>query len=121
MERTGALMSETILKYENISKEFVSKNGRFEVIGNVDMEIGENEFVVFLGPGQCGKTTLINIIAGLEKATTGKVYVRGREVTKPGPDRGVVYQKTALFPWLTVMGNVEFGLRMAGIPKAQHR
>ena len=114
-------MSETILKYENISKEFVSKNGRFEVIGNVDMEIGENEFVVFLGPGQCGKTTLINIIAGLEKATTGKVYVRGREVTKPGPDRGVVYQKTALFPWLTVMGNVEFGLRMAGIPKAQSR
>jgi NitT/TauT family transport system ATP-binding protein/sulfonate transport system ATP-binding protein len=115
------MMSYAILRYENISKEFISKNGTVRVIDRVDLEIAENEFVVFLGPGQCGKTTLINIIAGLEKPTTGSVYVRGRTVTEPGPDRGVVYQKTALFPWLTVMGNVEFGLKMAGMPKEKRR
>lgn len=107
----------TILSFESVSKRFDTKTGTVEVVGNVNLSIQEHEFVVLLGPGQCGKTTLLNIAAGLDFPSSGRVLIRGEAVTKPGPDRGVVYQKTALFPWLTVMGNVDFGLRMAGVPK----
>lgn len=71
------------------------------------------------GPGQCGKTTLINVLSGLEQPTKGEVYVNGKLVTGPDPDLGVVYQTTALFPWLTVMGNVAFGPESRGMPKKE--
>ena len=81
----------------------------------------ENEFIALFGPGQCGKSTIINMLAGLEPVTTGTITVNGNPVLRPGPERGVVFQNISLFPWLTTMGNVEYGLRMAGVPKKERR
>lgn len=81
----------------------------------------ENEFICLFGPGQCGKTTLINLIAGFEMPTAGTITVNGDPVTGPGPDRGVVFQNIVVFPWLTTMGNVEYGLKMVGIPKKERQ
>lgn len=110
-----------IIVCENLQKSFETERGKVDVIGNVNLKIAENELVVLFGPGQCGKTTLINCMAGLEKATAGQVTVGGKKVEGPGPDRGVVYQTTALFPWLTVMGNVEYGPKSRGVPKKERR
>lgn len=106
---------------ENVSKTFRSDDERIDVIQKLDLRIKENEFVVLFGHGQCGKTTLLNIIAGLERPSTGEVRVNDAPVTGPDPDCGMVYQTTALFPWLTVMGNVEFGPRVRGVPKKERR
>jgi len=114
MERTG-----DIIRCQGISKTFLDEESGEEnrVIDNIDFNVKENEFVVLFGPGQCGKTTLINLIAGLDTPTEGRVFVGDKAVTKPGPDRGVVYQSIALFPWMTVMGNVVFGPEVNGMPK----
>ena len=106
---------------QEVSKTFSGAEGDYEVIRNLDLTVRENEFVVILGPGQCGKTTLLNLIAGLEKKTSGTIIVDGKEVIEPNPSSGMVYQTTALFPWLTVMGNVEFGPKMAGMSKQERR
>ena len=110
-----------VIVCENLQKSFETERGKVDVIGNVNLKITENELVVLFGPGQCGKTTLINCMAGLETATAGQVTVGGKKVEGPGPDRGVVYQTTALFPWLTVMGNVEYGPKSQGVPKKERR
>jgi NitT/TauT family transport system ATP-binding protein/sulfonate transport system ATP-binding protein len=106
----------------NITKTFIQK-GRFQVpvLENVGLEVRENEFVVILGPGQSGKSTLLRIIAGLETPTTGQVYLDGREVAGPGADRGLVFQSYMLFAWRTVLGNVEMGPKLRGVPKAERR
>ena len=91
------------------------------VIRDLDLKVRKNEFVVLFGPGQCGKTTVLNVMAGLETATSGTVTVNGKEVSTPGPDRGFVYQTTALFPWYTVMQNVEYGPRARGMSKKERR
>lgn len=106
-----------ILKCENISKTFKTKHRAKEVIGGISMEVKENEFVVLFGPGQCGKTTMLNILSGLEKPTEGTVYLDKKQVLEPGPDRGVVFQSISLYPWLTVMGNVEYGPKMRKVDK----
>lgn len=121
MERTRGIKDKTIIRCENVTKEFSSGGEINKVIGGIDLEVHENEFLVLIGPGQCGKTTLINLIAGLDTPTKGNIYVNDKLVTKPGPDRGVVYQKTALFPWLTVMGNIEYGLKIRGIKRKERR
>jgi ABC-type nitrate/sulfonate/bicarbonate transport system ATPase subunit len=110
-----------VIHCDHIAKDFDSNGKVFKVIQNISLKVMENEFVVLFGPGQCGKTTLINIIAGLERPTAGTVDVNGQRVEEPGVDRGVVYQTTALFPWLTVMGNVEFGPSVRGIGKKERR
>ncbi len=92
-----------------------------EVLKDINFSIEENEFVVVFGPGQCGKTTLLNIIAGLDKPDSGEVLVKGERVTRPGPDRAMVFQNIMLFPWLTVMGNVEYSLKTRGVPKEEYR
>lgn len=117
MEHSGQLNTTICLK--DVSKTFESESKTTEVIRNINLNVKENEFVVLFGPGQCGKTTLINLIAGLEMPTKGSIVVIGKEVTMPGPERGVVYQKTALFPWLTVAGNVEYGPRVRGKSKKE--
>lgn len=119
MESNGQL--KPIIELKNVGKIYYSEHKSNEVVKNVDLNVEENEFVVLFGPGQCGKSTLINLIAGLQLPTSGEVIVDGKAVTNPGPDRGVVYQRTALFPFCTVMGNVEFGPRSRGISKAERR
>lgn len=86
-------------------------------VGDVSFTIEEGEFVAVLGPSGCGKTTILNIVAGFQRQTSGSVRVGGKDVTGPSPERGVVFQSFALFPWKTVLGNVVFGLRMRGVPR----
>ncbi len=105
----------------NLKKTFETSRGSVPVVDDVTLSVRENELLVLFGPGQCGKSTMINCMAGLESVTGGTVKVDGKLVTKPGPDRGVVYQRMALFPWLTVMGNVEYGPKVRGIPKKERR
>lgn len=114
--------SEYKIVCEKISKTFIQKGTqRVHVLQDVSVSVKENEFVVILGPGQSGKSTLLRIIAGLETPTEGKVLLDGREVTGPGPDRGLVFQSYMLFPWKTVMGNVELGLKLTGMDKKQRQ
>lgn len=120
MECHGSV-EKTMISLKGVSKTFESAGSEKQVVNEVSMEVKENEFVVLFGPGQCGKTTLINLIAGLELPTDGKVFVDESLVSGPGADRGVVYQTTALFPFCTVMGNVEFGPKSRGIDKKTRR
>ena len=106
----------------NITKIFIQKGTqRVHVLQDISLDVKSNEFVVILGPGQSGKSTLLRIIAGLETPTTGSVTLDGKEVEGPGPDRGLVFQSYMLFPWKTVLGNVELGPKLRGIPKKQRR
>ena len=120
MEQNGRI-DNPIICLDHVSKRFESAGRVKEVVNDVSLEVKENEFVVLFGPGQCGKTTMINLIAGLEPASEGTVTVDRKKVEGPGADRGVVYQTTALFPFCTVMGNVEFGPKSRGIDKKTRR
>lgn len=107
------------LKIDNVKKVFESRNGEVVALNGVSLDIMENEFVTVVGPSGCGKSTLLNIIAGLSAPTSGTVYCDGEEVHGTGTDRGVVFQQYALFPWLTVRKNIEFGLNIKGIKGAE--
>lgn len=111
----------SIIVCDHVSKTFTTKTTTNHVIGDLNLTVYEKEFVVLFGPGQCGKTTALNVMAGLETATSGTVTVNGSVVTQPGPERGFVYQTLALFPWYTVMQNVEYGPRMRGMGKKERR
>ncbi|KAA0892811.1 ABC transporter ATP-binding protein [Pusillimonas sp. ANT_WB101] len=87
---------------------------------DIDLTINPGEFVALLGPSGCGKSTLLNLIAGFEKATSGTLLVNNKPVQKPGPERGVVFQEAALFPWLNVWENVAFGPKVAGKSKSEY-
>jgi NitT/TauT family transport system ATP-binding protein len=91
------------------------------VLQEITFTIEDGEFVCLVGPTGCGKSTLIHLIAGLESPTSGQVLVDGLPVTGPGKDRGVIFQESALFPWLTVAANVEFGLKVAGVPETKRK
>jgi NitT/TauT family transport system ATP-binding protein len=118
--------NETGIRISNVSKNYADNlsgsKDSYDVIKDVSLEIKEGEFHILLGPSGCGKSTLLNIIAGFISKTSGSITLDGREIKKPGRDRGVVFQNadSAIFPWLTVKGNVEFGLRMKGM-KARDR
>lgn len=103
------------LSIRNVEKKFLDQDHRVNALASVSFDVKAGEFLVLVGPSGCGKSTLLNIIAGLEKADAGEVLIDGRLVTKPGPDRALVFQDGALFPWLNVRKNVEFGLRQKGI------
>ena len=85
------------------------------------LSIGDNDFVTILGPSGCGKSTLLRMIAGLDRPTAGSIMLDGKAVTRPGPDRGMVFQSYTLFPWLTVAENIAFGLREKGMAEAQQK
>lgn len=109
------------IKVEDVSKRFITKHSDTETLSKVNIEFKPGEFICILGPSGCGKSTLLNIIAGLEQATAGRVTLNGKQVTGPGPDRVVMFQEAALFPWLNVIDNVEFGMKMAGIEPKMRR
>lgn len=109
------------LSLRHISKTFYDKKGAHPTIDDVSFDVYDNEFLVILGPGLCGKTVLLNTVAGLEQATSGQIFLNGKELYGTDPSIGMVFQKKAIFPWKTVMQNVEFGPKMRGVPKAERR
>ena len=118
MTTTSTAAGTAKISVRHVRKEF--DNG-FVGLGDVSLDVADNEFVTIVGPSGCGKSTLLNILAGLEHPSAGSALVDGRPVDGPGPERGVIFQQYALFPWLTVRQNVEFGLRTAGVGKAERR
>lgn len=112
-----------MLKVENVSAVYEDPytHATTIAIGDVSFEVPEGQFVSLLGPSGCGKTTMLNIVAGFITAASGTVTVASQEVTGPGPDRGVVFQDFALFPWMTVEANIAFGLKMRRIGRAERR
>jgi len=106
---------------EGVTKSFMSKHHKIYTLSDINLEIKKGEFICLLGPSGCGKSTLLNIIAGLVEATEGKVILNDHVVKKAGPDRAVMFQESALFPWQRVIDNVEFGMKIAGLPKEMRR
>ena len=109
------------VEIRHVSKNFPHNGVSLEVLRDVSLTIEQGEFVCLLGPSGCGKSTIIHLIAGLERPSAGQVLVGGQPVESPSPSRPVVFQEAALFPWLSVLGNVEFGLRMTGVEPRRRR
>jgi NitT/TauT family transport system ATP-binding protein len=101
------------LRFENVHVDFPTASGPMRVVDGVDLDIRQGEFVSIIGPSGCGKTTLLNMVGGFVKPTRGRVLLDDAAIEGPGPDRGVIFQEYGVFPWLTVRGNIEFGLRLA--------
>jgi NitT/TauT family transport system ATP-binding protein len=110
-----------MIEIEGVSKEFAQGERRVLALADIDLNIAEREFVAILGPSGCGKSTLLNIVAGFDHPTRGTVRVAGGTVAAPSPNRAVVFQEPALFPWLTVMDNVVFGPKIQRQPAAAYR
>jgi NitT/TauT family transport system ATP-binding protein len=105
-----------MITFDKVSKHFQPNNGPATVVlSEINISIQAGEFVCILGPSGCGKTTLLNLIAGFILPSSGQVLLEGVKILAPGPDRGVVFQDATLFPWLTVLKNVAFGLKLKGI------
>jgi NitT/TauT family transport system ATP-binding protein len=103
-----------MIEIKGVSKEFVKGERRVLAIDDFNLSIAEREFVAILGPSGCGKSTLLNMVAGFDSPTAGSVKVAGKDITSPSPQRGVVFQEPALFPWYSVMENVIFGPKTQG-------
>lgn len=100
------------IRFENVTVDFPTATGPMRVVDGVTLDIRDGEFVSIIGPSGCGKTTLMNIVGGFVKPTSGSVTLDGKIVKEPGPDRGVIFQEYGVFPWLTVRANIEFGLKL---------
>ena len=109
------------MEIRNVSKTYFNSKDYFTAIDSVSFDVHEGEFLVLLGPGRCGKTVLLNIIAGLEEKTSGSILYDGQEVTGVNSEVAMVFQKMALMPFKTVMQNVELGLKFAKMPKKERR
>jgi len=105
------------VEIRDLVKKFQTRNGEVVALNGVDLSIQDKEFVCVVGPSGCGKSTLLNMIGGLDTPTSGEILVDGKEVDGPSPKRGIVFQQYALFPWLTVEKNVQFGLKLQGMPR----
>lgn len=112
------------IRFDNVSMRYATPSGPIEVVRDMSLSIGQGEFISLVGPSGCGKTTLLNMAAGFIRPTGGKVTLDGREISGPGPDRGVMFQEYGVFPWLTVEENIAFGLNLKvnrHIPAGQKR
>ncbi|HEV7721893.1 MAG TPA: ABC transporter ATP-binding protein [Iamia sp.] len=107
------------LTLAGVGHTYAGQGGAVEALAPTDLRIDAGEFVVVVGPSGCGKTTLLRLLAGFERPTVGRIGVGDRTVTGPDPDRGFVFQRPALYPWLSVAGNVELGLRLRGVPRGE--
>jgi NitT/TauT family transport system ATP-binding protein len=103
-------------QFDRVSLEFGTPKGTLRVVEDVSYDINEGDFIAVIGPSGCGKTTMMSMLAGFQKPTTGKVLFDGQPVKGPGPERGVIFQEYGVFPWLTVKENIAFGLKL----KANH-
>jgi len=111
-------MAKVKLEIDCVSKTYTSSKGELvEALRDVNLQVKDREFVALLGPTGCGKTTLLKLVAGLIKPTTGEIRLNKNKINGPGVDRGMVLQNYTLFPWLNVWDNIEFGLRLNGMPK----
>ncbi len=109
----------TKLEAKNIVKYFNHDSHKLTALGGIDLKVEAGDFVCLVGPSGCGKSTFLRIVAGLEKPDEGQILFDGHPVSETSPERIMVFQEGALFPWLKVQDNVEFGLKMAGIPKEE--
>ncbi len=109
------------LEARDVSLEYPQPRtgGRLLALDRIDLDIGDGEFVSIVGPSGCGKTTFLSVVDGLLPATTGRILVDGVEVTRPGPDRAVVFQDASLLPWRTVLKNVLYGLECIGVARRE--
>ncbi len=105
------------LVLNGVSKQF--ENGEKPTLKKIDLEVKSGEFVCIVGASGCGKSTLLNLVAGLEQPTTGEILLDGEKVTGPGADRTVMFQEHGLYPWLSVIDNVKFGMKLAGVSKEE--
>ena len=108
-------MSEPFVEFKKLSIEYPSKDGPVHALDAIDLAFGAGDFVCIVGPSGCGKTTLLQTLAGFIAPTSGSVTLAGQVIRGPGPDRGVVFQQPALFPWMSVAQNAEFGPMVRGI------
>ncbi|MEJ6949802.1 ABC transporter ATP-binding protein [Natronospora cellulosivora (SeqCode)] len=106
------------LSIKNINKSFKQEDGqKLQVLDNINLDIKKKEFITFIGPSGCGKSTLLNLIAGLEEANSGQILLKEKKINSAANDRVMVFQEAALFPWLSVIDNVMFGLKAKKIDK----
>lgn len=112
-------MDAPMISLHGVTKNYETARGTVISLDHVDLQVGRGEFVTLVGASGCGKTTILNLMAGLLEPTGGQVLVNGNEVKGPGPDRGVIFQQYALFPWLNAIQNVAFGLQLQGIGKRE--
>lgn len=108
-----------VILARGVDHYYEGQTGWVHALSDIDLSIPREEFLCIIGPSGCGKSTFLKIVAGLVQPSTGEVLLDGRKITGPGPDRGIVFQEPALFAWRTVQGNVEFGLQMQKMPKAE--
>jgi NitT/TauT family transport system ATP-binding protein len=110
------------LSLKDVSQSFrTNGNGEMLALANIDLQVRAGEFLCIVGPSGCGKSTLLHLIAGLDHPTSGEVRTDTHVITGPGTDRILIFQELGLFPWLTVTENVEFGMRLQGLSKAERR
>ena len=109
------------LSLEHISQSYILNGKAFDAVQDVNFDVYDSEFLVILGPGYCGKTVLLNMISGLEEPVDGQIRLDGEVIHGSDSRIGMVFQKTSLLPWKTVMENVEVGPKMAGVPKEERR
>ena len=114
---TVSSASEFVIKASGVNHAYEGQNGWVQALENFEIEISRNEFLCLLGPSGCGKSSFLRIVTGLMKPLEGEVRLNGKRIEEPGLDRGIVFQEPALFPWLTALRNVAFGLEMSGMEK----
>ncbi|MBO8126483.1 MAG: ABC transporter ATP-binding protein [Firmicutes bacterium] len=111
----------SLIVFENVSKWYVDGKTRIQAVDNFNLSIEKGEFVCIVGASGCGKSTLLNMVAGFIKPSSGRILLNGEPITGIDPRCGMIFQNYALFPWKTVLGNVEFGLKMKGVPKKERQ
>jgi NitT/TauT family transport system ATP-binding protein len=116
-----AVTAPPVLEVRGIRKEFRGRGRSADVVAldRVSLSVQDGEIVCIVGPSGCGKTTLLNVLAGFEQPTEGAAVFRGDRIVRPDPERGVVFQQPALFPWLSATGNIEFGLKEKRVPRGE--
>ncbi|NLU07568.1 MAG: ABC transporter ATP-binding protein [Clostridiales bacterium] len=119
--RQYKIVVDNIRKVYDVRSQNGQDNERFLALDNFNLKVKKGEFITVVGPGGCGKSTFLDILAGLSKPTSGKVYIDGEPITGPALDRGIILQGYALFPWRTVEKNIEFGLEIKKIPKEERK